>query len=66
MKTIVAFPIIIALAGIFLLFAGSRIADSEERIATAIGNLVASKWIAGGLILIGGLWFASEEGLLKL
>ena len=66
MKTIVAFPILILLAGIVMLFAGSQLANSEEQIANGIGKFLGSKWVAAGLILAGGLWFASEEGLLKL
>lgn len=65
MKAIMVAPIILVVLGIFMLFAGSAVASAEEGIAGSIGNLLQNKWLAAGLILAGGLWFASEEGLLK-
>lgn len=65
MKAIVAAPILIVVAGIALLFAGSALANAEESAATGVGNFLSSKWVAIGLIAAGALWFASEEGYLS-
>ena len=64
MKAITAAPIIIAVVGIFMLFTGSAIASAEEGVANAAGRFLQNKWLAGGLIVAGALWFASEEGYL--
>ena len=48
-----------------MLFAGSAVASAEEGAANALGGLLQNKWLAGGFILAGALWFASEEGYLS-
>jgi len=65
MKWISAAPIILVVLGLFALFAGPSVASAEEGLANSVGNLLSSKWFAVGLILAGGLWFASEEGYLS-
>lgn len=64
MKMILAAPILVLIAGVVLLFAGSAFASAEEGIAASIGKFAQNKWIAVGLIVAGGLWFAHEEGYL--
>jgi hypothetical protein len=58
-------PIILVAVGVLLLFAGSSAASAEETVASSIGNFIQSKWVAIGLITVGALLFASEEGYLK-
>lgn len=65
MSRLTAIPIGIVLLGILMLFSGSAVASAEEGVSTSIGNLLQNKWVAVGLILAGGLWFAHDEGLLK-
>lgn len=65
MKLILATPIALVILGVLALFAGDKVASAEEGIASSVGNLLSSKWVAIGLILAGALWFASEEGYLS-
>jgi hypothetical protein len=58
-------PIILVALGVLLLFAGSTAASAEEGVANSIGSLLTSKWTAFGLIIVGVLIFANDEGLLK-
>lgn len=58
-------PIILVALGVLLLFAGSSAASAEESVANSIGNFVQSKWVAIGLIVVGGLLFANEKGYLE-
>jgi hypothetical protein len=58
-------PIVIVGIGILLLFAGSSAANAEETAANAIGNFLQNKWVAIGIIVVGALLFASQEGLIK-
>lgn len=64
MKKIILVPIALVAIGLFALFAGSQIANTEEGIANSVGNLLSNTWVAIGLIVAGALWFASSEGIL--
>lgn len=58
-------PIGILIVGIFLLIGGSSLADSEENVSSAIGNLLSNTFFAVALIAAGGLWLYSSTGHFK-
>lgn len=66
MKNILFIPIGFIGLGLLMLFAGSAVSSAEEGVASSLGNFVQNKWVAFGLIAVGALWFAHDEGYLKL
>lgn len=62
MKTAMAAPIVLVVAGIMMLFAGSALANAEQGVASSAGNFLQNKWVAAGMIIAGALWFGYEEG----
>lgn len=65
MKAILTAPILLVAIGILILFGGSTAANLEEGVANSIGKVLQSKWLAIGLIAVGALLFANEQGYLK-
>ena len=66
MSKVLFIPIGLVLLGILMLFAGPAVSSAEEGISNSVGNLIQNKWVAVGLILAGALWFAHDEGLIKV
>lgn len=58
-------PIALVALGAFLLIGGSAVANSEENVANAIGNLAANKFFAVAILAAGGLWLYSTTGHFK-
>lgn len=58
-------PVLILIAGLFLLFGGDAVASSEENIANSVGSLIQNKWFAIALVFAGGLWLWSTTGHFK-